>query len=225
MEIHPAAAFYMLFLGLVAPALSLVNARRLARSTLLPPRSVMARGALMSFALLGGLSWVVARAVGIPWAVIRPLDARSAGLAIGTLALLLAWAPIGWRMRSERHKQRTLAMVPRTPGQALAWIGISLGAGVVEEIVWRGVLYACVAWLVKSPWLAVPLCAIPFGLVHAIQGARAMLITSLIGVLMHLLVLATGSLLPAMLVHFLYDAIVGFLVRELGRRETLRAAA
>jgi membrane protease YdiL (CAAX protease family) len=225
MPIHPAAAFDILFLCVVVPALSIVNARRLGRSELLPSRSVMARSALASFVLLGGLALLVAWRIGIPLGPIRPLDARSALLALGTLALLLAWTPFGWRLRSERQRRRTLAMVPETRSQALAWIGISFGAGLIEEVVWRGVLYACVVWIVKSPWIAVPVCAIPFGFAHAIQGGRGMIVTGIIGAIMHLLVLATGSLLPAILVHFLYDAIVGFLVRELGRREMLQATA
>lgn len=225
MRIHPAAAFYILFLVVFAPVLSIVNARRLAQAQFTPSRSMLARGALSSFAILGLFSWLVAWRVGIPWTVIHPLDVRSALLAAALLALLLAWAPIGWSMRSEREKRRTLAVAPETPAQALAWIGIALGAGVIEEIVWRGVLYACVVWLVRSPWIAIPACAIPFGLAHAIQGARGMLVAGIIGALMHGLVLLTGSLLPAMLVHFLYDAIVVFLLRTLGRRELLQAAA
>jgi membrane protease YdiL (CAAX protease family) len=225
MPIHPAAAFYVVFLVVIAPILSISSARRVGRSQLVPSRAMLARGALSSFAILGLLSWLVAWRVGIPWAVIHPLDLRGALLGLGLLVLLLAWAPIGWRMRSEREKRRTLAVAPETPAQALAWIGIALGAGVIEEIVWRGVLYACVVWLVKSPWIAIPACAIPFGLAHAIQGRRGMIVAGLIGAMMHGLVLLTGSLLPAMLAHFLYDAIVVFLLRAIGRRELLQAAA
>jgi membrane protease YdiL (CAAX protease family) len=221
MSIHPAGLVYIVVVGVFAPFVAVRSARRLADMPRLPSRAVLARSVFISYALMGVLSWWVARSIGIPWAVVKPLTARDVLCAAGALALLLAWAPIGWRTRPARERERLAGMLPDTPARGALWIAVSLGAGLFEEIAWRGVLFANVAWLVHSPWLAAGLCSISFGVAHAYQGPRGVVVTGIIALLMHALVALTGSLLAAMIVHFLYDAIAGFLFAAFARREGL----
>ena len=100
------------------------------------------------------------------------------------------------------------------------WIALSLSAGVGEELVWRGVLPALIAMLTGSLALGIALSVASFALAHAIQGPRSVLAIAAIAAAFHALVLISGSLYPAMLVHFVYDVIAGFtyarFARELG---------
>ncbi len=225
MPIAPVGLVYVVVVGLFAPYVALRSAGRLARAGVLPSRAAVARSVFVSYAILGLLSWAAARACGVPWIAVRPMTPRDALAALAVLALLLAWAPIAWRTRPEPMRRRVLAMLPETPGQGVVWIAIAAGAGFFEEIAWRGVLFTLLAWLLKSRWAAAILAAASFGIVHAVQGRRSMLVTGLIGLLQQGLVAFTGSLLPAMLVHFVYDAVVGFLFRAGARRDAAAAQA
>jgi len=225
MHIHPAGLLYLLVVGLLVPYAAVRSAQRMAKLDRPLTRAVLARSAFLSFAFLGLMSWGTAYAIGLPWADVRPLSARDALWAAGALALLLAWAPVGWRTHPARDRERLAAILPGTPAQAALWVALSAGAGFFEEIAWRGVLFANAAWLLGSPWLAAALCAASFGVAHAYQGSRNVAVTAAIALVMHALVALTGSLLAAMLVHFLYDLFVGFLFRELARREAAAARA
>ncbi len=220
----PVALVYILLVGVFAPAMAVRGARRV-RGTFLPPRSVLFRGVLLSYAVLGLLSWLTTRALGLPWFAVRPLVPRDAAWVLGALALLLAWLPISWRTRPAAEKRRLLSLVPTTGGQAALWIAVSAGAGFFEEIAWRGVLYVLVLGLVRERWVAAALCSISFGISHSYQGGRSMISTGLIALLQHAIVFATGSLVPAMIVHFTYDAIAGFVIAALARRDEARETA
>ena len=52
---------------------------------------------------------------------------------------------------------------------------------------------------------------IAFGCAHAYQGVRGIVKTGLVGLAMSLIVVATGWLIPAMLVHWLVDYGAGVL--------------
>ena len=100
------------------------------------------------------------------------------------------------------------------------WIALSLSAGIGEELVWRGVLPALIALLSGSLAIGITLSIASFALAHAIQGPRSVLAIAGIAAAFHALVFISGSLYPAMLVHFAYDVVAGFtyarFARELG---------
>jgi membrane protease YdiL (CAAX protease family) len=94
-------------------------------------------------------------------------------------------------------------MMPRTPNEHRWFIALSWTAGICEELLYRGFL----TWLVAAylGWLAVPVVAVLFGVAHAYQGRTGILNTGVVGLLMGLIVLASGSLIPAMVIHALID--------------------
>jgi membrane protease YdiL (CAAX protease family) len=102
---------------------------------------------------------------------------------------------------------------------ACSWIelaGISLLAGVGEELLFRGVLQAVAAqwtgdFLPHSPmgavigdWLALVGAAVVFGMLHAVNAAYAVLAT-LMGMYLGWLWLVSGNLLVPIVTHGLYD--------------------
>jgi len=84
-------------------------------------------------------------------------------------------------------------------------IGISLLAGVGEEMIFRGVIQG---WLAKDTpiWSAILASSISFGFMHSLTPAYFLLAT-VMGVYLGWLYHWTGNLLAPMMVHFLYDAI------------------
>lgn len=95
-----------------------------------------------------------------------------------------------------------------TTGQERRWsVAIALAAGVWEEIAYRGLLAEVVRTVAPSwGWFPVALVtSAVFGFAHLYQGLRGVLLTGLLGLALSSIVAATGSLVPAMVVHALID--------------------
>ena len=96
-------------------------------------------------------------------------------------------------------------MLPRTRQDETWFLILSATAGFCEEFLYRGYL----AWFF-APWLGgigamIAVVAI-FGISHAYQGWKGAVKATIAGAVMAAIVLATGSLIPAMIVHALIDA-------------------
>ncbi|KQT01364.1 CPBP family intramembrane glutamic endopeptidase [Cellulomonas sp. Leaf395] len=124
-------------------------------------------------------------------------------LAGGALALVRRWLP----GRSPLQSSAIDILMPTTPGARRGWAGLSLSAGVTEEITYRGLLV--LALTLAVPDLAhgavVAVAAVLFGIAHWYQGRLGMLTTGAVGAVLTQLYLTTGSLLLPMVVHVLID--------------------
>ena len=80
----------------------------------------------------------------------------------------------------------------------------SVSAGICEEFVFRGYLIWAFQALLGL-WGAALFSVVVFALAHAYQGAKGIVATGIAGVLLTLVVLISGSLIPAMVVHALVD--------------------
>ena len=102
-------------------------------------------------------------------------------------------------------------LMPRTAREYRWFLGLSLTAGVCEELICRGYF----TWVV-APWLgaigAVAVVSAGFGIGHAYQGRTGMVKTAMVGAAMGAIMLATGWLIPAMIAHALVDAGSGTVV-------------
>jgi membrane protease YdiL (CAAX protease family) len=113
-------------------------------------------------------------------------------------------------------------MLPHTRQEELWFLILSTTAGFCEELVYRGYL----PW-VFAPWLGVPgaMAAVVaiFGLSHAYQGRKGAVRATIAGAVMAVIVMTTGSLIPAMIMHALIDICGGtvgyWLLRDEGSVE------
>jgi membrane protease YdiL (CAAX protease family) len=99
-------------------------------------------------------------------------------------------------------------MIPRSPAEQRAFTHVSLTAGICEEFLCRGVLLAVLASAFGT-WPAVLVSSVIFGLGHAYQGATGIVKTGVIGLVMALLAVLSGSLWPAILFHATMDITSG----------------
>jgi membrane protease YdiL (CAAX protease family) len=113
----------------------------------------------------------------------------------------------------EKHRGRLTELeylLPHTRAEFRGFMLLSFTAGVCEELLCRGYLM----WALR-PYMnvvaAIAVSAIVFGLGHAYQGKKGIVKTGVVGIVMNIIVLATGWLLPAMVVHALVDASAGHL--------------
>lgn len=95
-------------------------------------------------------------------------------------------------------------IVPRTARERSWFTALAITAGICEEFLFRG--YA--VWVLR-PWLglwgAALVSVLLFGLGHSYQGRRGAVRATMVGAVLAILVLITGSIIPAMIVHAIVD--------------------
>ncbi|HET9325397.1 MAG TPA: CPBP family glutamic-type intramembrane protease [Candidatus Eisenbacteria bacterium] len=99
-------------------------------------------------------------------------------------------------------------MLPRTTEEKRIFHVVALTAGVCEELLYRGYMIWYLTW-----WLdvvpAVIVSSVIFGVGHSYQGVKGIVTTTLVGAVMAMIYLASGSLWPAMAVHAIVDMHAG----------------
>jgi membrane protease YdiL (CAAX protease family) len=96
---------------------------------------------------------------------------------------------------------------------------MSLTAGIEEEFIYRGFLFAYLtAWQPGMPAaVVVALAGLVFGLGHLYQGAAGIVKTGTLGVLFGTLYWMTGSVWAPMLLHVVVDLSSGWISRQVVR--------
>jgi len=208
---------FLFVTGVAIPVLAWMSKKRLDEGLALPRRAFYLEAAVTQLLLLPFALWV-AKGVDLELSIALPSDVRSwAGGAI-LLALALGAVVISWPLTDVGHRERLFVIVPQTRDERIAWTGISFVAGFVEETVYRGVLFALLFKMVGVWWIAAVIAAFLFGLAHLVQGWESTIAIGLFGVAFQYLVLISGTLGVAIVVHFLYDLLVGFSVGIIGQR-------
>ena len=111
-----------------------------------------------------------------------------------------------------REAQHTSALVlPHGLLEQSLWVLLSLSAGFCEEYVFRGYLQRQFSALARSEALGITGSALVFGLGHAYQGWRSVVVITIFGLLFGLLAHFTRSLRPGMVAHALQDIVAGLL--------------
>lgn len=110
------------------------------------------------------------------------------------------------------------ALLPHTRAELKQFSAVAVTAGLCEEVLFRGFVYWYLAALVPAP-AAVVLAAALFGMAHAYQGTRGVLVTAGVGLGLMLLYIISGSLWVPMIVHVFIDLNSGLLAYTVLRRE------
>ncbi len=104
------------------------------------------------------------------------------------------------------------ALTPHNDREERMFMGVSVTAGVCEEILYRGMLLALLAPLLGT-WGAVVMGAVIFGLGHVYQGWTGILKTGIVGLVMGALTVFSGSLFAAIALHSVIDYSSGRMMR------------
>jgi membrane protease YdiL (CAAX protease family) len=129
--------------------------------------------------------------IGLLWTQRRPLFARPDSIAVIRRAIGTG-AP----------------MMPRTPGERTGFMLLSITAGVCEELLYRGYLF----WygqLWMNPVSAFVATCVAFGAAHLYLGVKHFGRTAIIGAAFGLVVVVSGSLWPAIVMHVATDILAG----------------
>ncbi|MGA7616390.1 MAG: type II CAAX endopeptidase family protein [Thermoanaerobaculia bacterium] len=205
-------------LAIVVPALAWMSRRALESGARIPRLPLYAEVVVLQL-LLFGLAMLVAWSgrFSIFSRRLPTLDGWAAGailLLIATVAMLL-----NLRFGTADHDDPLYRIAPESMIEKLAWIGVSCVAGVSEEVIYRGAAYVVIQRLVHGIWPPILIASVLFGMAHLTQGIRRSALVALFGFGFHLVVLYSGSLYPAFVVHALYDILAGLaLARDRRRR-------
>jgi membrane protease YdiL (CAAX protease family) len=210
---------YLIWLFVGMPAISIRSWYRLKSGKPLSPKHHRYLALIALELVLLGLSFLSARENGLDLFSARLPDFWWWLAAAAYLALLAIRIRSGWRRSTPERNQRARIFLPETREEFWYWIPISLLAGVCEEFAYRGVAFQILCGILGSVDLALGVCVVGFGLIHAAQGPRGILGTMLIAVVFHIMVLLTHGLYLAMAFHASYDLMIGFLALRFLRRE------
>jgi uncharacterized protein len=184
--------------------------------------------------------WVLAVVALLVVAVEPGLDAASIGLvikesldtALGAIVGFLVAATVvvlvSRRLAAKGKlipgRQAASHLLPRTTAERWYAAGLSVTAGITEEIVYRGLLIAVgMGALGLSKEVAAVGALAVFVAGHLYQGWRGMLVVTLLGATLTSLYLRSGSLLLPILLHALID-LRGLVFSPLPRREVVEHA-
>jgi membrane protease YdiL (CAAX protease family) len=164
---------------------------------------------------VAGRWWLLAR----PCTALWLLPPRGWRLLAGTLAFLAGAAL--WllqtrslaRLSAQKRallRQRSghlLALVPHTTAEYRWFVGLSVTAGICEELLYRGFLVWALQHWVGLGWAAA-VSVMVFGAAHAYQG-KDVVRPTLAGAVLQGIALLTQSILPGILVHAMLDVMSG----------------
>jgi hypothetical protein len=182
------------------------------------------------------MQWVFLAALGIAWWLLgRPttdlgfrnlegvqLRRGASALLVMIVVLVVSWFRIKRLGSEEKEKYidglgQMVHFLPKTDRDFRYFVGLSITAGIVEEIVFRGF----VLWYLGSfmpLWAAVGVSSVSFGLGHVYMGIGAGVRAGLVGLAFAIYYILTGSIWFPILAHATFDILQGAMGVELSRK-------
>jgi len=207
----PARALTVLLL-VPLPAALVLQARLVGDPAALPRLPVYASSAMAQL-LLALLTLVAARAGGFQPYVLGlacppnwlPVLGWATGITV--LASGLTWT--GHKL-GVRESELLFHLLPRNRQERLSFLGLSLVAGLCEELVFRGFLITAIAAASGSMLLALLVSSAAFGVVHAYQEPSGVARATLLGLVLAAPFVFTGNLAASILAHAAIDVVGGW---------------
>lgn len=154
-------------------------------------------------------------------------DAALTAAASLILAIVLArtqFASLQQLARQPREKQGFLGemarkLLPQDTVEALAFSGLAVTVALCEEFIYRGFAWAAIREASGgSEWAALAGSSLLFGVAHAYQGRRGIVVTTVAGLIFGGARMWTGSLVAPMVGHLVADLVAGIAAPRLLRR-------
>jgi membrane protease YdiL (CAAX protease family) len=149
---------------------------------------------------LSGGRWTSWRSVAVDLGIALPFWALWEGAAFG----------VHWLLGPSSAKTVD-SLLPKSGLEILAWIGVSITAGVCEEMAFRGYLQRQLQALGGGVAAAVVGQGLVFGLAHAYQGWKNVTVICVLGILFGALAAWRGNLRANIVVHAWADVCGGWL--------------
>jgi len=164
-------------------------------------------GMVLVVLVIGRLGGITSAAFGLA----EPALSTPMTIALAAFLVSLVVSSLVLRHTGDRPLRRLLKMagplLPVSTAERLLFAVVAVGAGMAEELAFRGFLLFYFATFL--PGLGVPLAVLAssaaFGLGHLYQGVRGVALTAAIGLFMAALYVLSGSLVVPMVMHAALD--------------------
>jgi membrane protease YdiL (CAAX protease family) len=130
-------------------------------------------------------------------------------VAAGTLAALSFALGLASPSQVAQARKQLGALLPQSGLEMVLWLVLSATAGFCEEIMFRGYLQQQFRAATRSTAAAIVLQAVIFGIAHAYQGGRRIILIAVYGALFGMLAAWRKSLRPGMIGHAMQDSFSG----------------
>jgi uncharacterized protein len=222
--------FYLILvaLGTLVPWRGAVRVKRLLRQPVLgsAERLTLYVSTIFYEWLIAALvSWrAVSRKMGLAELAMTASDPwRTAWIALVLTALLCAnqWASLRRMMRAPSTQRGLLFQIaekimPTTLTETLVFAALACTAGLTEEFLYRGFVFAVLARVFANSGLSLSIAALLssawFGIGHLYQGRRGIITTIIVCILFSIVRIWSGSLIPSIAAHAGIDLIAGICV-------------
>ena len=114
----------------------------------------------------------------------------------------------------ERLRVLATKIFPHSDSEAALFCGLSGTAGICEEFLYRGFVFAALAQAHFPTWAILLASSLLFGLGHAYQGRGGIVGTLVLGVVFGAVRILYDSLVPVVLWHIAVDVVAGFAGRR-----------
>lgn len=224
---------FVVLLTIVAPVASFISYRRLVQRA--AAGEIVDRKAIYGEAAI--VLWSLLFLALVGWSFTdRPWSALGMSLDIGrnfVFGALLSLAVVVFLagqfrlvmkaddekvLRLRKSMQDILLIMPRNGNELARFYGLSVTAGIVEEILWRGLLFWYLGEFMPL-WAVAVISTIGFGLAHAYQGWSQVPAITLVGAVFAGIYLLTGSVWLPIILHAAVDIIQGRIAYEVLRRD------
>lgn len=168
--------------------------------------------------ILGTLSWIVGTreggidSIGAVWTSLGSIAFWSVALLAGGMAVIQAFKALADALGIP-DSRLVWELLPRTQEEKGVFVILSIAAGTGEEVAYRGYAIPVLASILGLPG-AVLLSSAVFGVLHAYQGPLGILRTTVMGLILALGFILSGSLIPAVIAHTLIDVIAGVFLAD-----------
>jgi membrane protease YdiL (CAAX protease family) len=204
------------FLVAPLPALTLLQARLVRRIPEDAEREAIYVSSAASIWILAALAMLASRFSGF-----SRLDLRVVPLSTGSLLIAAALTTCaGLALIAAGHLARVSEsalvdfLIPASTAEKIAFTGLSVSAGIGEELVFRSFLIAAVYRATGSLPAAVSVSVAVFAIAHAYQGVSGVIRVALLGLVLTAPYLLTGSVYPSMVAHTTLDLVAGLFLGD-----------
>jgi uncharacterized protein len=179
-------------------------------------RESLYRSSALSIWVLAALAMLAARASDFSRADLRLVPISAGTLLAASALTILAGVAIMALGKMVRVRESPIVhfLIPRSTTEKIAFAGLSVSAGIAEELVFRSFLIAAVFLASGSMALAVSLSVVVFAASHAYQGWIGALRVAMLGVIVTVPFLVTGSVYPSILAHIALDLLAGLVLAD-----------
>ena len=215
----------LLILGLVTLGMAMIGANRMGHE----------HNRVLGYGITMAVEWLMVAfiALGARWqgASLQTLTggnspnwrsiARDLGLAAAFLiAANIVLGIVGLILQRFIHttpKTDIRSLLPHTGLEIAVWMLLALTAGICEELIFRGYLQRQFTSWTGNAAAGIALQGIVFGVAHAYQGPKQILIIAVYGCMFGFLAWWRKSLRPGMAAHFFQDGLGGLMLVKFAR--------